>query len=279
MGKFPALHDILLAEGLILPTDVVEPEEADWEDLSLVHTTDYLDSLRLGTLDTKAERRMGLPWSPPLVRRSRLATRGTQLAMRAAFDDGIAANLAGGMHHGYPGYGEGFCVLNDVAVAVRSIQRERPGVRVLLIDLDVHQGNGNAAIFEEDTDVFTFSVHGERNFPFKKEQSDLDVPLADGLDDDQYLEIVASHLDDVYGRARPDIVVYLAGVDVVMGDRFGRLALTREGLAARERLVLESARQHGVPMTLVLAGGYAATPEQTAQLHAVVHREAREVFA
>ena len=278
MGKFPALHGILLDEGLISGSDVVEPEEACWTDLGLVHDSGYLDALREGTLDRTTERRMGLPWSAPLVRRSRLATSGTSCAVRLALADGIAANLAGGMHHGYPGYGEGFCVLNDVAVAARCLQRDRPDTRILLIDLDVHQGNGNAAIFSDDDCVFTFSVHGARNFPFKKEVSDHDVSLEDGLGDAAYLSVVNDHLDSVYERARPDLVIYLAGVDVVAGDRFGRLNLTIDGLARRDRTVLESAKSRGIPIALVLAGGYAATPEQTAYLHAEVHRQAKKVF-
>lgn len=278
MGKFPALHRILIDEGLVRPSDVVAPEPAGWEDLGLVHESAYLAALGEGTLDAKAERRMGLPWSPALVRRSRLATRGTMLALEMAVEDGIAANLAGGMHHGYPGYGEGFCVLNDVAVAVRWAKASGLAERILLIDLDVHQGNGNAAIFAEDPDVFTFSMHGARNFPFKKETSDLDVALPDGLDDAAYLAVLDEHLDAAFDVARPDLVVYLAGVDVVSGDRFGRLEVTRSGLAQRDRRVLEAAHQRRLPVALVLAGGYAKTHELTADLHATVHREARKVY-
>jgi len=274
MGKFPALHQILLEENLISESDVVTPQEASRDDLSLVHDRVYLDDLVDGTLDRKSERRMGLPWSAALVRRSRLATQGTILAMQMSLEDGISANLAGGMHHGYPSYGEGFCVLNDVAVAVRCLQRDSPVSKVLLIDLDVHQGNGNAFIFDGDDSVFTFSMHGEKNFPFKKEASDLDVPLADEMEDGPYLDELARHLDTVYELAQPDLVVYLGGVDVVSGDRFGRLSMTRKGLAARERTVLLSARERAVPICIVLSGGYASSYEETADLHAVVHREA-----
>jgi acetoin utilization deacetylase AcuC-like enzyme len=278
MGKFPALHNILLSEGLITELDVVTPEEASWEDLHLVHDTEYLRDLREGSLDRKAERRMGLPWSAPLVRRSRLATQGTIQAMRMALEDGISANLAGGMHHGYPGFGEGFCVLNDVAVAIRCLQRDKMVNRVLLIDLDVHQGNGNAAVFENDESVFTFSMHGEKNFPFRKEQSDLDVPLPDGTGDDAYLSELEGHLDSVYASSKPDIVIYLAGVDVVSGDRFGRLEMTPDGLAVRDWTVLHSANHRAIPICVVLSGGYAKSDEQTADLHAVVHREAAQLY-
>jgi acetoin utilization deacetylase AcuC-like enzyme len=278
MGKFPALHRILLDEGLVDPSDVVAPEEAEWLDLQLVHTPEYLTHLRNGTLDRQSERKMGLPWSEALVRRSRLATSGTITASRMALVDGAAANLAGGMHHGFPGYGEGFCVLNDVAVAARRLLADGSVARILLIDLDVHQGNGNAAIFADNPAVFTFSMHGERNFPFRKEQSDLDVALPDGMGDHAYVTCLSQHLDNVYEMSSPDLVIYLAGVDVVDGDRFGRLTMTREGLTTRDSMVLESAKSRSVPVCLVLAGGYASTPEETADLHAVVHREAKGLF-
>lgn len=277
MGKFPALHRILLNEGLVGHDDVIAPDPASWDDLARVHDQGYLKALESGTLDAQSERRIGLPWSEALVRRSRLATGGTMRAAEMALEDGMAANLAGGMHHGYPGFGEGFCVLNDVAVAVRALQDRESVGRVLLIDLDVHQGNGNAFIFADDDSVFTFSVHGARNFPFRKEASDLDVPLDDGLDDDGYARVLDAHLDDVYAMARPDFVVYLAGVDVVDGDRFGRLKLTRDGLARRDRTVLRSALSRSLPILIVLAGGYAATHELTADLHATAHREARRL--
>lgn len=278
MEKFPALYRILTDEGLVRSSDVTVPEEAAWEDLALVHEAVYLEALKTGSLDPKAERRMGLPLSPALMKRSRLATRGTILASRMALEDGVAANLAGGMHHGYPGRGEGFCVLNDVAVAVRCLQRDCLAKRVLLIDLDVHQGNANAVIFAADPLVFTLSLHGERNFPFKKEKSDLDVPLDDDMGNRGYAAALEAHLDLVYDRSKPDLVIYLAGVDVMDGDRFGRLKLTRSGLANRERRVLESVRRRALPISLVLSGGYAKTAKMTADLHATVHREAKALF-
>jgi acetoin utilization deacetylase AcuC-like enzyme len=278
MGKFVALHRILLDEGLIRMQDVVAPSETSWDDLALVHTVRYLDSLRLGTMDRLAERRMGLPRTDAIVRRSRLATQGTFEAGRMALQDGVAANLAGGMHHGFPDHGEGFCVLNDVAVSIRMLQRDGDVARVLVVDLDVHQGNGVAAVFEGDDSVFTFSMHGEKNYPFKKERSSRDVALPDGVDNWAYLDVLQSHLMDVIDEAKPDLVYYLAGVDPVAGDRFGRLALTRDGLAARDRYVLETMRLKGLPVALVLSGGYAKSDEETADLHAEVHRVAKGVF-
>jgi acetoin utilization deacetylase AcuC-like enzyme len=251
---------------------------ATWEQLLLVHTPDYLSKLREGTLDRKEQRKMGLPWSTGLVTRSRTAVGGTILAARMALEDGLAASLAGGTHHAFPDHGEGYCVLNDVGVAVRVLKREGIIRRALVIDLDVHQGNGTAAIFARDPDITTFSMHGERNYPWHKEQSTVDVGLDDGLRDEQYLSVLDQHLPHVFNSARPDLVLYLAGVDVMAGDRFGRLALTRVGLQARDRYVLEIVRQRGVPLTLLLSGGYARTPEETADYHATVHREARVVF-
>ena len=278
MGKFPAFHRILLAEGLLRTEDVVEPDVATWEQLRWVHSADYLKKLREGLLDRKEERKMGLPWSEALVKRSRTAVGGTLLAMRMALEDGLAANLAGGTHHAFPDHGEGFCVLNDVGVALRVLLAEGRLKRALVVDLDVHQGNGTAAIFEHDPAVTTFSMHGERNYPWNKERSTLDVGLEDGTTDEQYLCILDEHLPGTIDRAAPDLIVYLAGVDVLAGDRFGRLALTCRGLQARDRYLLESVRQHGTPLVLLMSGGYAKSPEETADLHATVHREARVVF-
>lgn len=279
MGKFPALHRILLRDGLLRESEVVEPREADWNDLELVHTARYLDTLRRGALDARARRRMGLPWSEGLVRRSRLAVQGTLNAAWMALRDGVAANLAGGTHHAFPDRGEGFCVLNDVAVAIRVLERARWVRRVLVVDLDVHQGDGTARIFGgEREDVTTFSVHGARNYPFRKEPSTLDVALPDGTGDEAYLDALRRGLREALGRAGPDLVFYLAGVDPAAGDRYGRLALSREGLAARDRVVLEACAARGIPVTLLLSGGYARTPQETADLHAVTHRVARDVF-
>jgi acetoin utilization deacetylase AcuC-like enzyme len=278
MGKFPALHRILLEEDLIRPDGVHVPEECDAQDLQLVHTRTYVERALSGALEEDTEKRIGVPWTPALARRSRLSVQGTIDAARMALEDGIAANLAGGTHHAHAGRGEGYCVFNDVAVAIRVLQREQRIARALVVDLDVHQGNGTAAIFEGEESVFTFSMHGAKNFPLRKERSSLDVGLPDRCDDAAYLGLLAEHLPDVCERARPDLVVYLAGVDVVQGDRFGRLSMTREGLAARDRLVFETVKARGLPLLLVVAGGYARTPEITADLHAIAHREAARVF-
>jgi acetoin utilization deacetylase AcuC-like enzyme len=278
MRKFPALYQILIDECLLQPEDIAAPEPASWSDLELVHTTQYLEKLRNGTLEHAEERRMGLPWSAALVRRSRIAVQGTLITAQMALEDGIAANLAGGTHHSFPDHGEGFCVLNDVAVTVKVLQRDRKIDRALVVDLDVHQGNGNAAIFDGDDSVFTFSMHGEKNYPWNKMTSSLDVGLPDEADDRTYLAELDRYLPLALESARADLVLYLAGVDPAVGDRFGRLSLTRDGLHRRERYVLETVKRCGVPIALLLSGGYAATPEATADLHAIVHREARLVY-
>jgi acetoin utilization deacetylase AcuC-like enzyme len=278
MAKFPALHRRLLDEGLIAEGDVVAPRQADWSALRRVHTSGYLARLARGTLSDHAERRMGLPWSKRLVYRSRLAVQGTINAAFMALTDGVAANLAGGTHHAFPDRGEGFCVLNDVAVAIRVLQSACWARRILIVDLDVHQGNANAAVFAEDDSVFTFSMHGAKNYPFEKPPSSLDVPVDDGTGDETYLNTLKRHLPSTLDAVQPDLVFYLGGIDVATDDRFGRTALSREGLHARDRHVLEQIRARNLPVALLLSGGYAETPEATADLHAVMYREAARVF-
>jgi acetoin utilization deacetylase AcuC-like enzyme len=278
MGKYPALYEILVREQLIRPEDVIEPHEADWSDVMLVHTPEYLGALASGSLDRASVRRLGFPWTSALLRRSRLAVQGTIDAAMLALDYGIAANLAGGTHHAFADHGEGYCVLNDVGIAIRLLQRSHRVRRALIIDLDVHQGNGTAAVFAEDPSVYTFSIHGQNNYPLRKERSSRDVGVPDGMGDGAYLDTLAEHLPAVWGEARPDIVFYLAGVDPAAGDRYGRLSLTPDGIRLRDRFVLEEAHRHGISAVLVLAGGYARTVSETAELHAMVHREASRIF-
>jgi acetoin utilization deacetylase AcuC-like enzyme len=273
MSKYSLLKDQLLAEGILVADDILQPEPLDNETLELVHTREYLAKLASAGLSAAEQRRLGLPWSEALWQRSRLASAGTLLAGRAALDQGMAGNLAGGTHHAFADHAEGFCVLNDVAIAIRKLQVERAIERAAIIDLDVHQGNGTAAIFEADDEVFTFSMHGERNYPLAKMRSNLDVPLEDGVGDAEYLDALHRHLPTVLDTANADIVFYLAGVDVAAGDRYGKLALTEEGIRQRDRWVIEAVRSRGAPLTIVLAGGYAATRARTAELHALAFRE------
>jgi acetoin utilization deacetylase AcuC-like enzyme len=277
MSKYPLLKAQLLAENIISMADLVEPAPLELATLELVHTREYLHKLSSSMLSPAEIRRLGLPWSEALWQRSLLAASGTLLAARTALREGLAANLAGGTHHAFADHGEGFCVLNDVAVALTVLRAEGAVRRGVVIDLDVHQGNGTAAIFEHVDEVFTFSMHGDRNYPLAKMRSNLDVPLRDGVGDAEYLELLTAHLPDVLERSAPDIAFYLAGVDVVAGDRYGRLALSEPGLAQRERFVIETVRALSIPLVIVLAGGYAATRERTAQLHTHVFRAAAEV--
>lgn len=273
MSKYSLLKDRLFDEGILAAADILRPEPLDAPVLALVHTPEYLAKLASSGLSASEQRRLGLPWSETLWQRSRLASAGTLLAARAALVDGLAGNLAGGTHHAFADHGEGFCVLNDVAIAIRKLQAERLVERAAVIDLDVHQGNGTASIFEADDSVFTFSMHGERNYPLAKMRSNLDVPLQDGAGDAEYLDSLQKHLPAVLDAANADIVFYLAGVDVVAGDRYGKLGLSEQGLVHRDREVIATVCGRGAPLVIVLAGGYAATRERTAELHAHAFRE------
>jgi acetoin utilization deacetylase AcuC-like enzyme len=274
MSKYPLLKAQLMAEGLLTEGDILEPQPMDMDVLRLVHTPEYLAKLESSSLSAAEQRRLGVPWSAELWRRSRLASAGTLLAARVALDAGLGANLAGGTHHAFADHGEGFCVINDVAIAILKLRAEGVIQRAAIIDLDVHQGNGTAAIFEQMDEVFTFSMHGEKNYPLAKMRSNLDVPLADGVGDAEYLEALRKHLPTVLDSADADIVFYLAGVDVADGDRYGKLALTEDGIRRRDRAVIEAVRGRGLPLSIVLAGGYAASRARTAELHAHVFREA-----
>ncbi len=275
MGKYPLLHARLLDRGVIEAADVMVPEEATLEMLSRVHTPDYLSRLAHDALSAAERRRLGVPFTARLWRRSRLAVHGTWLAARAALADGLAGNLAGGTHHAFADHGEGFCVLNDVAIAIRGLRADRTLRRALVVDLDVHQGNGTAAIFAAEPDVYTLSLHGDRNYPLRKERSSRDVELADGSGDAAYLAALGGALAEAIEAARPDLAFLIAGVDVVVGDRYGRLALSDAGLRRRERLAIAMLRDAGCPLAIVLGGGYAASTLRTAELHAIVFEEAR----
>ena len=277
MGKFKALHRYLIDRGIISPSQIVEPSLVDFANLCTVHSPRYAHAVWDGELSRKEERRMGLPWSRGLAVRSRLAVQGTINAGLMALQDGIAGNLAGGTHHAMPDYGEGFCVYNDVAVAIKVLRQAMWVNRVMVIDCDVHQGNGTAEIFRDESDVFTFSIHGEKNYPFKKPPSDLDVGLPDKSDDITYLHTLSDSLDTIFKRFQPDLVFYLAGIDPLESDHFGRLSLTTKGLRDRDRMVIETVTQKEVPITLLLSGGYAPTVEQTAEAHAIMYKEALDI--
>lgn len=276
--KFELVRDRLLAEGTLLPDEIVEPEPATVEDVCLIHTEDYVNRLRAGALTVKEIRKLGLPWSKSLVRRSFLACSGTISAARRALTAGVASNLAGGTHHAYPDRGEGFCVLNDVAIAIRVLQRERMAERFLIVDLDVHQGNGTAAIFEGDPSVFTFSMHGAKNYPLFKERSSLDIEMPDGTGDREYLDVLSESLDRL-SMHNADLMFYLAGADPYEKDKLGRLGLTIEGLRARDEMVCEFARANGMPIVTTMSGGYAKEIEDTVEIHCNTLRAVKKMFA
>lgn len=265
--KYAELRRRVLASGVLLAEDVLIPPPATDEELLLVHTPGYLAKVKSGTLSEKEIRRIGFPWSPELVERSRRSVGGTIAACRAALNDGLAANLAGGTHHAYPDHGEGFCLFNDVAVAARAMQHERRATRILIVDCDVHQGNGTAAIFRDDPSVFTLSIHGAKNFPFHKEHSDLDLPLEDGADADLFLEALDRGLRRALDASTPDLVIYLAGADPYRDDTLGRLALSKADLARRDRMVLGACRSASLPVAMTMSGGYARVISDTVDIH------------
>ncbi len=268
MAKYARLRERVVADGSVPPERLFEAPAASWDDIRLVHTPDYVEAVATGTLPSEAQRRIGFPWSPGMVERSRRSVGATIAAARAAREDGIAVNLAGGTHHAFADRGEGYCVFNDVAVGARVLQRDHAVHRIAVIDCDVHQGNGTAAIFKHDRSVFTFSMHGAQNFPFRKEVSDLDVNLEDGTTDAAYLELLARGLDEVWRRHEPEFVFYLAGADPYEGDRLGRLKLTVGGLRARDALVLGRCRGLNLPAAISMSGGYAPDIDAIVTIHA-----------
>jgi len=275
--KFELVRDKLLAEGTLQPGEIVEPEPASIEDVLLVHTEDYVSRLCNGSLSSKELRRLGLPWSESLVRRSFYAVGGTLAASHVSLAEGYSSNLAGGTHHSFPERGEGFCVLNDVAIAIRALRARRGIRRAAIVDCDVHQGNGTATIFSGDTETFTFSMHGANNYPLFKAQSSLDVELPDGTSDGEYLECLAHHLPTVFAHD-PEIVFYLAGADPYAGDKLGRLALSISGLRARDEVVLRECYDREVPIVTVMSGGYGKDINDTVEIHCNTIRVVKEVF-
>ena len=277
MAKYQLLRDRVLRE--IPGVQMVQAPAASNGELALVHSPAYITAVTEGALTSLAQREIGFPWSVAMVERSRRSVGATVAAARVALgcegvSQGIAANLAGGTHHAYTHKGGGFCVFNDVAVAARLMQAEwsrqfknaRQPLQVAIVDLDVHQGNGTASIFSHDASVFTLSIHGAKNFPFRKEASDLDIELPDGCRDAEYLEALEQALDDLQRRFQPGLVLYLAGADPFEGDRLGRLKLSYDGLEARDRRVFDWAWQRRIPLAFCMAGGYGITIDQTVQV-------------
>jgi acetoin utilization deacetylase AcuC-like enzyme len=284
--KYAMLRDHVIAEGVVPAAQVRDPDAAGDELLRLVHTADYLERITRGALSATEERRLGFPWSPQLVERSRRTVGGTIAAARHALEHGVAMNLAGGTHHAFPDHGEGFCVFNDVAITVRLLRREGLLRRAAVIDLDVHQGNGTHAVFTGDDSVYTFSMHGAHNYPFRpmpdpsalaahespwgyavRVPGTLDIELPDGTDDAEYLDRLAGALPRVLHDAQPDLVVFLAGADPHEGDRLGRMKLTFAGLERRDAMVIHACREVGIPVATVIGGGYGRDIADTVRVH------------
>ncbi|SAK67507.1 histone deacetylase superfamily protein [Caballeronia arationis] len=272
MQKYRLLRERVAAE--LRDVALHEAPIASDTELTRIHCAGYVERVATGALDVREQREIGFPWSPEMVERSRRSVGATIAACRAACVDGFAVNLAGGTHHSYAAHGAGFCVFNDAAVAARAMQaeaREKGGkgarAQIAIVDLDVHQGNGTAAIFRDDPSVFTLSLHGESNYPFAKEASDLDVALPDGCDDDTYADALSRALATMFERCEPALIIYLAGADPHKGDRLGRLALSLDGLARRDRLVFDAAVARELPVAITMAGGYGRDIDDTVDVH------------
>ncbi|MDZ7631484.1 MAG: histone deacetylase [Gemmatimonadaceae bacterium] len=267
MQKYALLREGALTRGYVNPATLHEPPRVLHADLHRVHTPEYVRGIEHGTLDPAHQRRIGLPWSEAFVERAFRVVRGTIEASEHAVRQGVAMNLAGGTHHAFPDRGEGFCVFNDVAIAIRRLQALGLIRRACIVDLDVHQGNGTNAVFAGDESVYTFNMHGAKNFPFHKVNGSRDEALDDGIGDAEYLERLTTALPAVLRDARADLVVYLAGADPHEGDRLGRLKLTFDGLAQRDDLVLRTCREIGLPVCVTIAGGYGHDITTTVQVH------------
>jgi acetoin utilization deacetylase AcuC-like enzyme len=267
MAKYSMLRERVAADGICRQGELRTPRAVTDEEILRAHAPEYLERVVSGKLSEKEIRRIGFPWSDRMVERSRRASGGTLGACLAAMEEGFAANLAGGTHHAFSDRGEGYCVFNDSAIAARAVQAAGLVERVVVIDTDVHQGNGTAEILRGDATVFTFSIHGAKNFPFHKEESDLDAPLPDGADDTEFLTTLERGLEMALEAADADLAIYLAGADPFEGDRLGRISVTKSGLAERDRMVLEACRDCGIPVAVTMAGGYARNVEDTVEVH------------
>ena len=274
--KYRLIKEKLVRDQIVDPQDLVEPPPASEEDIALVHHREYIRKLQAGKLSYMEILRLEIPYSPELVRAVWLGAGGSILAGQLALRDASAANIGGGFHHAYPDHGEGFCVLNDFAIAIRRLQKDKAIARAMTVDCDVHQGNGTAAIFAGDPTVFTLSIHQENNYPYPKPPSTLDINLRDGVEDAEYLDELEKGLDTALSEFQPGLIYYVAGADPYRDDQLGGLKLTIDGLERRDRLVFEKARARNIPVAVVLAGGYARRVEDTIEIHTNTIRVAKE---
>lgn len=279
MPKFQLLCDLLVRDRIITPSQIYQPGAPPIDWLELVHSPDYVRAYCTGTLDPKAQRRIGLPWSEGLVKRTCTAVGGTILTAKLALQFGLACNTAGGTHHAFPTYGSGFCIFNDLAIALKVLQSQNLIRTALIIDLDVHQGDGTAFIFQSDPSIFTFSMHCGVNFPGRKQQSDLDIPLAENTGDKEYITVLKQHLPKLLAGLQPDLVMYDAGVDVHKEDRLGKLALTDDGIFERDRTVLQACLSNNCPVACVIGGGYGEDMSALIYRHSLLHRAAKAVLS
>jgi len=278
MAKFGKLYDVLVRNGVASPDQFHAAPRASFQEITLAHEEAYVDAYLSGTIDPRLMRRIGFPWSAQLAQRTRTALGGSLLAARLALEHGLAGNLAGGTHHAFAAAGSGFCIFNDLGVVPRVLLAEGRISKVLIVDLDVHQGDGTAEIFAQDQRVFTFSMHCLQNFPFRKQQSDLDVELPAGMEDDAYLAVLQDVLPGLLEQVRPDLVIYDAGVDPHRDDRLGKLALTDPGLYRRDEYVIRSCLERRIPTACVIGGGYDTDSERLARRHSIVFRAAGEMW-
>jgi len=274
--KYRLIKEEVLRDHVAGPEDFVEPAAAADEDVALVHDREYIRKLQTGKLSYLEILRLEIPYSPELVRAAWLCAGGSILAGRLALQDAVTVNIGGGFHHAYPDHGEGFCVLNDIAIAIRRLQKDQAIERAMTVDCDVHQGNGTAAIFVGDHSVFTLSIHQENNYPYPKPPSTLDINLRDRAEDAEYLRELEKGLESALGEFHPDLIFYVAGADPYRDDQLGGLKLSLEGLERRDRLVFEKARAKKIPVAVTLAGGYARRVEDTIQIHTNTIRVAKE---
>jgi len=278
MGKYPMLKEQLIYEGTCTPENFFEPEKPNDKHIVAVHTPEYYYDLLNMTLNQRAARKLGFPLSEVLAEREVIITDGTIKASEYALQHGVAMNIAGGTHHAYTNKGEAFCLLNDQAIGARYLQRKGLANKVLIVDLDVHQGNGTAEIFKTDKSVFTFSMHGKNNYPFKKEESDLDIALEDNTDDDTYLSILTNTLPRLISEEQPDFIYYLSGVDIIATDKLGKLGLTISGCKERDRFVLQTAKNLEIPIMCSMGGGYSPDIKDIVEAHANTFRLAKDIF-
>lgn len=274
MDKYRLTRERLLREEILAP-DQLEIPPAAHDSLALIHDQTYLDNIISGQIDSRMQRRIGFPWSEGLVERSRRSVGATIAALESALIHGCGINLAGGTHHAYADRGEGFCVFNDAAVASRAIQATTKLNNILILDCDVHQGNGTAAIFHQDPTVFTFSIHGASNYPYHKEVSDLDIALPNGTDDRDYLAALTSGLEEIEARFTPEAVIYLAGADPYKQDRFGKLGLSKDGLKQRDAMVFQWCEERKLPVAVTMAGGYAENVDDIVEIHCETVKQAK----